>query len=108
MPAARCCPRAIGEEFLYCVKAAGFADGSAASGRACGLRPVPPYAAPQQRQGAAHRSLSVVLQAAVDEGEGVDAATFRTAPRPSALPGHRSRARTVFVGTRLWNVASRL
>ena len=101
---------AIGEEFLYCVKAAGFADGSAASGRACGLRPVPPYAAPQQRQSAADpdRSLSVVLQAAEDEGEGVDAATFRTAPRPSALPGQRSRARTVFVGTRLWNVASRL
>ena len=97
-----------GEEFLYCVKAAGFADGSAASGRACGLRPVPPYAAPQQRQGAAHRNLSVVLQAAGDEGEGVDAATFRTAPRPSALPRHRSRARTVFVGTWLWNVASRL
>jgi hypothetical protein len=37
---------AIGEEFLYCVKADGFADGSAASGRACDLRPVPPYAAP--------------------------------------------------------------
>jgi hypothetical protein len=35
-----------GEEFLYCVKAAGCAAGSAASGRACGLRPVPPYAAP--------------------------------------------------------------
>jgi hypothetical protein len=34
------------EEFLYCVKAAGYAGGSAASGRACGLRPVPPYAAP--------------------------------------------------------------
>jgi len=33
-----------GEEFLYCVKAAGFASGRAASGRACGLRPVPPYA----------------------------------------------------------------
>jgi predicted small metal-binding protein len=38
---------AIGEEFLYCVKAAGCAGGSAASGRACGLRPVPPYAAPK-------------------------------------------------------------
>ena len=36
----------IGEEFLYCVKAAGFASGSAASGRACGLRPVPPCTAP--------------------------------------------------------------
>ena len=91
---------AIGEEFLYCVKAAGCADGSAASGRACGLRPVPPYAALQQRHGAADRSLSVVLQEAGDEGEGVDAATFRTAPRPSALPGHTSRARTVFAGTR--------
>jgi len=68
----------------------------------------PAYAAPQQRQCAAHRSLSVVFQAAGDEREGVDAVTFRTAPRPSALPGHRSRARTVFVGTRLWNVASRL
>ena len=89
---------AIGEEFLYCVKAAGFAGCSAA------------YAAPQQRQGAADpdRSLSVALQAAGDEGEGVDAATFRAAPRPSALPGHRSRARTVFVGTGLWSVASRL
>jgi hypothetical protein len=38
-PMCRC---AIGEEFLYCVKAVGFAGGSAASGRACGLRPVPP------------------------------------------------------------------
>ena len=65
---------AIGEEFLYCVKAAGFADGSAASGRACGLRPVPPCAAPQQRQRVADpgRSLSIVLQAAGDEGEGAD------------------------------------
>lgn len=37
---------AIGEEFLYCVKAAGFAVGGTASGRACGLlRPVPPSAA---------------------------------------------------------------
>ena len=35
-----------GEEFLYCVKAAGYAGGGAASGRACGLRPVPPCAAP--------------------------------------------------------------
>ena len=65
---------AIGEEFLYCVKAAGFAVGSAASGRACGLRPVPPYAAPQQRQRVddLNRSLSVVLQPAGDEGVGVD------------------------------------
>lgn len=31
-----------GEELLYCVKAAGSADGSAASWRACGRRPVPP------------------------------------------------------------------
>jgi hypothetical protein len=41
---ARCLARAwpaIGEEFLYCVKAAGFAVGGSASGRACGLRPVP-------------------------------------------------------------------
>jgi len=30
---------AIGEEFPYCVKAAGFADGGAASGRS---RPTPP------------------------------------------------------------------
>src|ERR1035437_8247261 len=75
---------AIGEEFLYCVKAAGFADGSVASGRACGLRPVPPYAAPQQRQGAADpdRSVSVVLQAAGDEGEGVGAATSVRPPGP--------------------------
>ena len=35
----------IREEFLYCVKAAGYAGGGAAPGRACGLRPVPPYAA---------------------------------------------------------------
>ena len=42
---------AIGEEFLYCVKAAGNADGNAASGRACGLRPVPPCAAPKQTKG---------------------------------------------------------
>ena len=65
---------------------------------------------PYSRQGAADpdRSLSAVLQAAGDEGEGVDAATFRTTPRPSALPGHRSRARAAFVGTRLWSVASRL
>ncbi len=88
LPAARCPPAArplpaIGEDFLYCVKAAGFADGSAASERACGLRPVPPYAAPQQRHSAADpdRSLSVVLQAAGDEGEGVEAATFRTGPQ---------------------------
>jgi len=39
-----------GEEFLYCVKAAGFADGSAASGRACGLRPVPSSAAPDPKE----------------------------------------------------------
>ena len=72
LPAAYCLLPAIGEEFLYCVKAAGFADGSPASGRACGLRPVPPYAVPQQRQGAADpdRSLSVVLRAAGDEGWG--------------------------------------
>ena len=42
--------RVGGEEFLYCVKAAGCAGGSAASGRACGLRPVPPYAAPTGNQ----------------------------------------------------------
>jgi hypothetical protein len=35
----------VGEEFLCCVKAAGYADGGAAVGRACGLRPVPPCAA---------------------------------------------------------------
>ncbi len=37
---------AIGEELLYCVKAAGYAGGSVASGRACGLRPVPLSATP--------------------------------------------------------------
>jgi hypothetical protein len=42
---------ACGEEFLYCVNAAGFAAGSVASGRACGLRPVPPYAAPAHASG---------------------------------------------------------
>jgi hypothetical protein len=104
---AACAPRLV-RSFCTALKppaspsAARLPGGHAASGRSR------PYAAPQQPQGAAHRSLSVVLQAAGDEGEGVDAATFRTAPRPSALPGHRSRARTVFVGTRLWNVASRL
>ena len=41
---ARCAWSAIGEEFLYCVKAAGSAGGTAASGWACGLRPVPPSA----------------------------------------------------------------
>jgi len=39
------CSSCSGEEFLYCVKAAGFADRAAAVGRACGLRPVPPSAA---------------------------------------------------------------
>jgi hypothetical protein len=34
-----------GEDFLYCVKAAGSAGGSAAFGRACGRRPVQPCAA---------------------------------------------------------------
>ena len=33
------------EEFLYCVEAAGYASDSAASGRACGRRSVPPCAA---------------------------------------------------------------
>ena len=41
---------AIGEEFLYCVKAAGFAAAGAASGRAGGLRPVPPSAPPSPCQ----------------------------------------------------------
>jgi hypothetical protein len=36
------CLAAIGEEFLYCVKAAGFAGSASPVGRACGLRPVPP------------------------------------------------------------------
>jgi len=30
------------EEFLHCVRAAGFATNGAATGRACGLRPAPP------------------------------------------------------------------
>jgi hypothetical protein len=38
-------PAVRSEEFPYCIKAAGSADGRAASGRACGLRPVPPSAA---------------------------------------------------------------
>src|SRR5664280_3725338 len=37
--------RCSGEEFPYCVKAAGYADSGAASCRACGLRMVPPCAA---------------------------------------------------------------
>jgi hypothetical protein len=41
---------AIGEEFLYCVKAAGSAAGGAAFGRACGLRPVPPSASPTRQK----------------------------------------------------------
>jgi hypothetical protein len=36
------CLAAIGEEFLYRVKAAGFAGSASPVGRACGLRPVPP------------------------------------------------------------------
>jgi hypothetical protein len=54
---------AIGEEFLYCVKAAGSANGSAASGRACGLRPVPPSAAPEEpdKQGCGFAGPSLML-----------------------------------------------
>jgi hypothetical protein len=39
---------AIGEEFLYCVKAPGYAGGRRPVGRACGLRPVPPSSPPQR------------------------------------------------------------
>ena len=56
---------AIGEDFLYCVKAAGFAYGSAAD---------------------PDRSLSVGLQAAGDERKGADAATFPSSPGRRLFP----------------------
>ena len=49
---------AIGEEFPYCVKAAGFADGGAASGRS---RPTPPPVGGSLVYAAELLSLGVVL-----------------------------------------------
>ena len=42
--------------------------------------------------------LSVAMRSAGDEGEGVGAATVRTAPRPQTLGGHRTRTRMVSMG----------
>ena len=58
------CSSCSGEEFLYCVKAVGYADGSAASGRACGLRPVPPYAAQHGNKGPQYRPMLLAHAAA--------------------------------------------
>jgi len=58
------------------------------------------------------RDLLVRMTSAGDEGEGVRAATIRTAPRPQALGNHRTRTRIVsmvwLVSGALWSLLEML
>src|ERR1035437_4265954 len=58
------------------------------------------------------RDLLVRMTSAGDEGEGVRAATIRTAPRPQALGNHRTRTRTAsmvwLVSGALWSLLEML
>ena len=89
-----------GEDFLYCVKAAGFASGSAASGRACGLRPVPPCTAPHGNASASsHESSFEFRPDAEAPGEPVQAVK-PTNLAPQVHP-HRADLHAVKVRSRV-------